>query len=665
MPLTIVVAIIVQKKLAELFQLKNSIAYRYLGIATSLLVTVQLSLGFWQSRWHYSRQLNGLEKRLENKADFLSAVSVESIFNLDFLALENLMQQTSEDTDIVYSVIVNSKGQPLTRFLNREHPAIAKIIHNQNLDNNNNILNIIKESEKSSAVYQLKKTIVYQDKLLGEVWLGYSHKNIQEEFYRAASLNLANAILVSILLAITTLLIFKNQIGNPLVNLAKLTQEIANGKLNKRVDIVKQDNEIGLLEDSFNKMANQLQETIEGLHQNNEDLAIANAKLARATKLKDEFLASTSHELRTPLNAILGLSEALLDEVYGSLTERQSRSLTTINTSGQHLLALINDILDLAKIESGKEKLHYCCVELPNLSNASLDFVKAQANQKNIQLEAQIESALGCVELDERRIKQVLINLLTNAVKFTPDGGKVSLNVWGNAEDEQIIFQVIDTGIGIKPDDMDKLFASFVQIESSLSRRYEGTGLGLALVKNIVELHGGSISVASEVDRGSQFTVILPWKKLTKPDLESNTAISNTALSAREDRGLILLAEDNEANILMMSDYLMARGYQLIFAHNGFEAVNLARDKKPDLILMDIQMPDMDGLEATRRIKQESETTNIPIIALTALTMPGDREKCLAAGVNEYMTKPVNLKKLVNSIEQQLATKQDNNLLVN
>lgn len=665
MPLKIVVAIIVQKKLAKLFQLKNSIAYKYLGIATSILVTVQLSLGFWQSRWHYSRQLNGLEKKLENKADFLSAVSVESIFNLDFLALENLMQQTSEDSDIVYSVVVNSKGQPLTRFLNREHSLIAKIIRNNNLDNNTfDIINLI---NRDSAVHQIKKTIIYQDELLGEVWIGYSHKNIQQEFYRAASINLVNAVIVSILLAAITILIFKRQVGNPLNKLAKIAQKIADGELSQRVDVVKHNNEIGLLESSFNKMATQLQETIEGLHQNNQDLAITNAKLARATKLKDEFLASMSHELRTPLNAILGLSEALLEEVYGTLTERQSRSLTTINNSGKHLLALINDILDLAKIESGKDKLHLCCVELKYLCNSSLDFVKEQAKKKNLQLEVQIVATeIVCVVLDERKIKQVLINLLTNAVKFTPDGGTIIFQAWCNLEEEQIVFQVIDTGIGIKAEDMDKLFASFVQIESSLSRRYEGTGLGLALVKNIVELHGGSISVDSEVDRGSQFTVILPLQQVAEYNTESEAQIvtSLTVDSAKKSYSrLILLAEDNEANILMMSDYLIARGYKLIFAQNGLEAINQAKEKQPDLILMDIQMPEMDGLEATKHIKREPAISKIPIIALTALTMPGDRESCLAAGVNEYMTKPVSIKNLVATIEQQLASKQDDNVL--
>ncbi len=241
----------------------------------------------------------------------------------------------------------------------------------------------------------------------------------------------------------------------------------------------------------------------------------------------------------------------------------------------------------------------------------------------------------------------------------------MSLKVWGDSQEERIILRVIDTGIGIKPEDMDKLFKSFVQIESSLSRRYEGTGLGLALVKNIIELHGGSIPAPTQLGKGSQFTVILPWKKMMQSNLKSNVSVSQPPLSIKYSQALILLAEDNEANILMMSDYLVAQGYKLIFAHNGFEAISIAKEKQPALILMDIQMPEMDGLEATRQIRKEQEIANIPIIALTALTMPGDREKCFAVGVNEYMTKPVNLKKLVNNIEQQLITQQDNSLIAN
>ena len=633
--------------------MKNSIAYKYLGIATAILVIGQLCLGFWQSHWHYSHQLKGLKQRVHNKANFLSAVSAESILKLDLLGLENLMEQISEDTDLVYSVIIDSEGKALTSFLDEQHPIIAQTINNNFLDKNT--LEIIALVNQDSTIYQINKTVSYRGKLLGEIWLGYSHRNIKLKFYRVAILNFANAIIVSILLASLTIIFFKKP--------NKLDRAIVDRELDERDNTSPENNETDLLEEFFHQMAIQLREAVEGLHKNNEELVLTNAKLARATRLKDEFLASMSHELRTPLNAILGLSEALLEEVYGTLTEKQSRSLTTIHSSGKHLLDLINDILDLAKIESGKEKLNLSVTELSLLCNASLDLITEQATQKNIHLDAQIEVGLGCIELDERRIKQVLINLLNNAVKFTPVGGKVTLKVWSNSQEEQIIFSVIDTGIGIKPENMDKLFESFVQIESSLSRRYEGTGLGLALVKKIIELHGGSISVKSEVDKGSQFTFILPWKKMTNSHSESNFPIAHPQLTVNHSQSLILLVEDNEANVLTISDYLISQGYKLIFAHNGFEAIKMAKEKKPSLILMDIQMPLMDGLEATRRIRQEREIANIPIIALTALTMPGDRDKCLTAGVNEYMTKPINLKQLIGNIEKQLAINFNKNLI--
>lgn len=248
----------------------------------------------------------------------------------------------------------------------------------------------------------------------------------------------------------------------------------------------------------------------EQLRQSNEALAMTNTQLARATRLKDEFLANMSHEFRTPLNAILGISEGLLEELGGSLTDQQCRYISTIEKSGKHLLELITDILDLAKIESGKLELKIAPTNVKQLCDYSLTFVKQQAHQKNISLTCQVPPEVGESQLDKRRMRQVLINLLSNAVKFTPEGGKVTIKVEADNSEKTISFSVIDTGIGIAPENMDKLFKSFVQIDSSLSRRYDGTGLGLALVRRITELHGGSVKLESKVDRGSCFTVILP-----------------------------------------------------------------------------------------------------------------------------------------------------------
>jgi len=250
------------------------------------------------------------------------------------------------------------------------------------------------------------------------------------------------------------------------------------------------------------------------LRLSHERISLANAELARAAQLKDEFLANMSHELRTPLNSILGLSEALLEELFGSLTDKQREFLQTIEHSGQHLLALINDILDLAKIDSGKVELELETVLLESVCASSLNFVKQQAYQKNITLTCDIDQTLTAIAADERRLIQVLVNLLSNAVKFTPDGGHVKLEVQRDSPQQAIAFRVIDDGIGIAPEKLSQLFEPFVQLDSSLARRYEGTGLGLSIVRRIVDLHGGSVRVESELGRGSCFSVLLPWRPL-------------------------------------------------------------------------------------------------------------------------------------------------------
>ena len=244
-----------------------------------------------------------------------------------------------------------------------------------------------------------------------------------------------------------------------------------------------------------------------------------NQELIRMTRFKDQFLANMSHELRTPLNAILGLSEGLYDEVFGSLTERQKNMMQTINNSGTHLLELINDVLDLSKIEAGEMTLHCQPSNIQELCQTSMRFVMQMAMRKNLQLDLNCSPLIREVILDERRIRQVLINLLSNAVKFTPDGGKIIIDV-SIEEDHScdiskpnywLCLVVIDTGIGISDDELNNLFQPFIQVDNSLNRQYDGTGLGLAIVKRIVELHGGYISVSSEIGSGSQFKILIPY----------------------------------------------------------------------------------------------------------------------------------------------------------
>lgn len=401
------------------------------------------------------------------------------------------------------------------------------------------------------------------------------------------------------------------------------------------------------------------------LQRQNEELRFANAKLARAARMKDEFLANMSHELRTPLNAILGLSEALLEEIYGETNAAQQKSIQTIEDSGKHLLSLINEILDLAKIEAGKLKLEKTIVSIADVTQTCLRMIKELAQKKRIKVKTLFEQDVTTLNADERYLKQIIINLLSNAVKFTPENGSVTLAITGDAKKGLAQFIVSDTGIGIAEKDKDKLFEPFVQVKGGLNRPHEGTGLGLSLVYRLAEMHGGSVTLESEIDKGSCFTVSLPWQPTTTQESTSNSENSSdfnespgfelkkeSPLSS--EKTLILLADDNPTTCETLSEYLEAKGYRLIFAHNGLQAIEETSKQRPNIILMDIQMPTLDGLEAIRRIRAHPGIAQTPIIALTALAMAGDRARCLDAGANDYLSKPVSFRELVTKIEALL-----------
>ncbi|MEM9091960.1 MAG: ATP-binding protein [Cyanobacteria bacterium P01_F01_bin.53] len=430
-----------------------------------------------------------------------------------------------------------------------------------------------------------------------------------------------------------------------------------------------------------------IQQNLENrVEQRTAELKIAKQNAEIANQSKSEFLANMSHELRTPLNSVLGLTELLQEQIVDSITEQQYGFLKTIEKSGEHLLELINDVLNLSKIEARQVELELAPTEIHHLCQSSLAFIKQQALKKKIRLETKLMPNLPTLMLDERRMRQVLINLLNNAVKFTSEGGCVTLEVTlkekmstlnANANlvhapidtveldtvapssQNYLSFIVSDTGIGIAPEHLDKLFQPFTQVESALNRQYEGTGLGLALVKRIVELHGGAVAATSEIGVGSCFSLKLPCipaessLPTTKPTLKLNPEISDTEHPSV--RPLILLAEDKDSNINTLVPYLDVKGYHIQVAKNGQAAIDLAQGEPPDIILMDIQMPGMDGLTAIQHIRKLPELSQIPIIALTARAMPGDQELCLAAGATTYLSKPVKLKQLALSIEKLLS----------
>jgi len=536
----------------------------------------------------------------------------------------------------------------------------------------------------------------------------------------------------------------------------------------------------------YNKVADELikrREIEEVLRQNRDELSSANAALEKAARLKDEFLASMSHELRTPLTGILGLSEALQLRTYGDLNEKQLKALKNVENSGRHLLDLINDILDLSKIEAGKLDLRIEPCSLGEICQASLQLTKGLAHQRRQSVSFSMNIAPIIARADPRRLKQMLVNLLSNAIKFTPEGGELGLEVEANETDKVVRLRVWDRGLGIKPEDLHRLFKPFVQLDSSLTRQHSGSGLGLSLVQRMAELHGGSIQVESEPGAGSRFTIFLPWEpelplspqpssqeipalasaliiedspidaelvarnlqslglsssahptaagavekaRESKPGVilldlklfqdsglevlaalkatpgtrsipviimsveeqraeatrlgaigylvkpfsqeELRTELEKARLAAAQatppsaasqlamPKALLLLADDNEVVLETLSDYLTAQNYRVIAARNGRELLQLAAEDLPELVLTDIQMPFMDGLDGIRKLRSHpnQQLARIPIVAVTALAMPGDRERCLAAGANEYLSKPLQLESLARLIQKLL-----------
>ncbi len=392
------------------------------------------------------------------------------------------------------------------------------------------------------------------------------------------------------------------------------------------------------------------------------------AEVRNMLQIKDDFLATMSHELRTPLNAILGLVESMREGVYGHLSHQSNQPLTHIENSGKMMLSLINDVLDISKIQANRMELALEQMEVFDLCQASLAMVQPQARHKGVKVVFRNDPRAKFITADRRRVQQVLVNLLTNAVKFTDAGGKIGLAVKAHERTGQLQFIVADTGIGIDEQTLNKLFTPFVQANNSKSHGQEGTGLGLVLVKKIAELHNGYVRVRSAVGRGSEFSVFIPWSggdisqslkmlqssalvdvvKDTKELIDPTDGDDTNASKQHLPR--ILLAEDNENNIAVVKDYLVAKNMNVMTALNGAEALKMAREYPPDVILMDIHMPEMDGLEAIRRLRAVAATAKVPIIALTGIAMPGDQERCLNAGADAYMSKPVRLKQLHEEI---------------
>ena len=378
-------------------------------------------------------------------------------------------------------------------------------------------------------------------------------------------------------------------------------------------------------------------------------LEAVNHQLQQADRHKKRFLSTMSHELRTPLNAILGFADLLKGKHYGPLNDKQSSYVEHIEGSGKHLLALINDLLDIAKIDSGQMEAHLEPFSLAAVIDSVTAMMTFKFQEKGIAFEFEAANQLEEPFIgDEKFCRQILFNLLSNAAKFTPEGGKVA--VLAVVENGLVRVSVSDTGIGIPLDQQEKIFSEFYQADDPSGQLQEGVGIGLALTRRQVELLGGEIWVESEPSKGSTFTFTLPFRR-SESTSEKGEPVGEFE-TGEANRGLhILVVEDDEVNLVMISDMLAARGHKVSVARNGQESVALAKSLRPDLILMDIKLPVMDGLEATRQIRQTPEIATVPIIALTASAGQRSIERCLAAGCSGHLAKPVQSQDLFATIK--------------
>ncbi|MCF4965624.1 hybrid sensor histidine kinase/response regulator [Nostoc sp. CMAA1605] len=616
------------------------------------------------------------------------------VINLSLTELQNMLLESTIKTETQAIYLVGESNLNAVVFLNT---ASDKFRKGQNLPSDLTLKStaidraIAQKNGVADYYNQYGVSVIGVYRWLPKYSVGFVAEISHEEAFKPANrLGLSFALFgcITSFLLMLAIYFLSRQITEPIQNISQAAKRLTQGDLNQYVPVITQ-NEVGILAQTFNTMAEQIKLDRENLElrvaERTFELAVAKSQAESANQAKSEFLANMSHELRTPLNVILGTCEVLLEEVFGRINEGQENSLLLIENSGRHLLAIINDILDVSKIEAGCLELEISTVSITHLCESSVALVRQQAIKKEIQLSTIQSSNYEHIAVDEQRMRQLLMNLLTNAVKFTPTGGEVALEVRfgtialpnlevdvvfaGNQpspDEEFLYFSVSDTGIGIPKSFQDKLFQPFVQVDSKLNRHYEGTGLGLTLVKQIAELHGGSAIVQSELGKGSCFSVYLPRTCLVLDQSMSNQDITSEPLAematdipeAETDDPLVLLAEDNEANVLAISYYLTAKGFRLIVAQDGKDAIAIAQSRHPDIILMDIQMPGLDGIEAIKRIRADSQLAHIPIIALTALAMPSDRERCLEAGADEYLAKPVKLKQLQTTIQQFLNISQ-------
>ncbi len=499
---------------------------------------------------------------------------------------------------------------------------------------------------------------------VGKSWHSFIRQD-PKELYSPLYTMLRDVIIYGVLLIgviITAGLIMSERLVQPIKALQEGAEIIGRGNLDHHLTITTND-EIGVLGDKFNEMTKKLKRSYLEIEDSLE-------KLKEMDKFKSEFISLVSHELRTPLTSIIGFSELLIDRVPGEINMVQEEYIKNVQSSGQQLLEIINNLLDISKLQAGKLELVLSDFDIGGLISEIEGSVMPLINRKELNFENSIEDGIPMIYADRAKIKQTLLNLISNAIKFTPKGGFVRIDVTGIVVQERPMLQisVADTGVGIAAEDRTKIFEEFRQVDSTYAREYPGTGLGLSIAKRFVEMHGGFIWVESRPGEGSAFSFRIPVKA-EKPAASKidSTQVKETGTRAIEgqssnvkiqssndsDAPQILVVEDDLKTSKLMGLYLTQSGYRVIYAYDGVEAVERAKEHRPFAITLDIMIPNKDGWQVLRELKGLTETKDIPVIIVSIIN---DKEMGFFLGAADYLAKPIDKKKLLESLKNKSFT---------
>ena len=629
---------------------------RKLTLMNMLVSSVALLLacvGFCAYDLYSFRQ--ALVRSVSTQAQIVGDNTVSALLFNDPHSAEKTLSALNANQHLVYAQIYTREGQPFAGYW-RDRTGETEA------------LPVIPTGQPQSHWFRnghlrLARAIIFEGKQAGTVYISSDLGAVTDRL-KSYAIIVGLVFLASLLVALLTSRIFQRRISQPITDLARTARIVSLGRnYSIRAAATSGHDELSTLVEAFNEMLEQIQKSEAALRkahgelerrvrertaqlaEANRELDLRNREVERATQMKSKFLASMSHELRTPLNAIVGFSDLLAEQTAGQLNDKQKRFVSHIKQGSAHLLQLINDILDLSKIEAGQIELRCECFQVSETLPEVLSTIRPLAMAKQIAVQHKLATDLP-VFADRVRFKQILYNLLSNAVKFTPKNGQINIDCY--EQGDTVCISVADTGIGIRPEDQKLVFEEFRQVESGSANAQQGTGLGLAITKRLVEQQSGKISLESELGKGSRFTVALPLSReeYAQPHPANIPALGSLAASAFKSNPLVLVVDDELPARELLTNYL-SPAYRVATAESGAEATEKAKQLLPDAIILDVLMPSGNGFETLVALRKQPQTANLPIIILSIIDQ---KEVGFALGATDYLVKPIRKPLLLETI---------------